>query len=296
MARPQPRAVLIDAMAYLFRAHYAMRPISAPDGTPVAALFGLGMTLQRLLKDRRPTHAAAVFDAGAQTFRNDLYPDYKANRGEPPEEMVPQFPLAPQLTRAMGLATYLQPGFEADDLLATLTARLHADGFEVTLVSGDKDLSQLVGPGVELYDLAKDTTFDEEAVLARFGVHPRQLVDYLGLTGDSVDNIPGVPGVGPVAATALLGEFEDLDSIYADLDRVRDLSIRGARSLATRLETHRQLAFLSRELATVEREVPLEFEAAELSYEGADPREIDDFAESWGLRRVAAQCPRRPVH
>jgi 5'-3' exonuclease len=285
--------VLIDAMAYLFRAHYSMRPITAPDGTPIAALFGMGMTLQKLLREKRPHRAAAIFDAGAQTFRNELYPDYKANRGDPPEEMVPQFPLAPQLTRAMGLATFMQKGFEADDLIATLTTKLVEAGHRVTLVSGDKDLSQLVGPGVHLYDLAKDTTLDEEGVVERMGVRAGQVVDYLALMGDSSDNIPGVPGVGKVAATALLGAFADLDEIYAGLDRVAQLPIRGAKSLARKLAENRELAYLSQELATVHRAVPLEFTLEELRFEGADPAILDPFAAEWGLRRVATQCPRR---
>ncbi len=285
--------LLIDATAYLFRGHFSMRPIPAPDGTPVAALFGLGMTLQKLLREHRPRRAAAVFDAGAKTFRNELYPDYKANRGDPPDELIPQFPLAPQMTQAMGLATFWERGYEADDLLATLSCRLRSAGHEVTIVSGDKDLTQLVEAGVQLYDLAKDTLLDEAGVVARLGVRAAQVPDYLGLVGDSSDNIPGVRGVGKVAAIGLLAAFEDLDALYAGLDRVPDLPLRGARGLAQKLDRDRDLAFLSRRLATVLREVPMPFDPAALDYSGADPRLLDDFAHRWGLGRVAAQCPKR---
>lgn len=284
---------LVDATAYLFRAHFSMRPIEAPDGTPVAALFGLGMTLQKFLRERQPAHVACVFDAGAHTFRNDLYPEYKANRGEPPEELVPQFPLAPQLTRAMGMATYLLEGFEADDLMATLSTRLRGEGHGVVLVSGDKDLAQLLEDGVELYDLARDRTWTAAEIPDRLGVRPDQVADLLALMGDSSDNIPGVPGVGRKGAGRLLAHFGTLEAIYERLDEVAELDLRGARSLQRKLLEHRALAELSRSLTEVRRDAPLEPSLDELLYEGADGSRLDSFAQRWGLGRVAAQVPRR---
>jgi DNA polymerase-1 len=288
-----PTAFLIDGMAYVFRAYYAMRPMQSPDGTPIHAVFGLGMTLQKLLNEREPTHIAACFDAGPQTFRNELFPAYKANRGEPPPDLVPQFDLCKELVARMGIATAMQPGFEADDLLATLTARLRRAGFAVVIVTGDKDLAQLLGPKVRIWDLAKDEEYGAQAVPERMGVHAAQVADLLALMGDSVDNIPGVRGVGAKAATALLASFADLDAIYSDLARVESLPLRGARALREKLEQQRELAYLSRELARVRNDAPCELQPEDLRYRGALGEELEPFAERWGLRRVAERVPRR---
>lgn len=287
-------AWLIDGSAYVFRSYYSMRPIEAPDGTPINAVFGLGMTLQRLLHEHAPQHVSVVFDAGRTTFRNELYPAYKANRGEPPEDLVPQFDLCPALTRAMGLHTLLLPGYEADDLLATLCEGLRAENFEVVVVSGDKDLTQLVGEGVELYDLAKGRHWSAAQVPEKMGVRADQVVDLLAIMGDASDNIPGVRGIGQKGALALLEAFGDLDGVFARLNEVEALPVRGAKSMRQKLEAGRELAYLSRELATVKRDVPLEWSCEDLRYQGADAKTLEAFAETWGLGRVAARIPHRP--
>lgn len=286
-------AYLIDATAYVFRSYYAMRPIAASDGTPVNAVFGLGMTLQKLLRDHTPALAACCFDAGSHTFRNDLYPDYKANRGAPPPDLAPQFDLCRELAARMGFATAVCPGFEADDLLATLAARLRADGHEVVIVSGDKDLAQLLAPGVRLYNLARDDWWDAAGVPRRLGVRADQVVDLLALTGDAVDNVPGVRGVGPKAAQALLAAFDDLASIYDDLDRVATLPVRGAKSLRGKLDRGREAAWLSRRLVELAADAPCDLARDDLRYAGADGAALDAFAQAWGLGRVAARTPRR---
>jgi DNA polymerase-1 len=286
-------AYLIDGMAYVFRSFYAMRAMAAPDGTPINAVFGLGMTLQKFLHDHRPELLACCFDAGARTFRNELYPDYKANRGEPPPELVPQFDICRELVRRMGITTVMCPGYEADDLLATLTGRLRDEGHDVVIVTGDKDLAQLLGPGVRIYNLARDEWWDDGGVPARMGVRASQVVDLLALTGDAVDNIPGVRGVGPKAATALLAEFPDLGAIYADLDRVEALPVRGAKGLRRKLEAGREQALLSRRLVELDRDAPCPCGSSELRYRGADAAELEAFAERWGLGRVAVRTPRR---
>jgi DNA polymerase-1 len=286
-------AYLIDTMAYVFRSFFGMRSMSAPDGTPINAVFGLGMTLQRFLKDHQPQMVACCFDAGAKTFRNELYPAYKANRGDPPEDLVPQFDLCRELVARMGFATVMTPGFEADDLIASLTARLRGRGHEVVIVSGDKDLAQLLEPGVRIYNLAKDDWWDAEGVPDRMGVKASQVIDYLALKGDAVDNIPGVRGVGPKAASALLAEFEDLAAIYADLDRVETLPVRGAKSLRQKLERDREIALLSRKLADLDRQAPCDLEIDDLRYSGANAGELETFAVKWGLGRVADRTPRR---
>ena len=285
-------AYLIDTMAYVFRSYYAMRSMSAPDGTPINAVFGLGMTLQKLLRDREPELAVCCFDAGAKTFRNDMYPDYKANRGEPPEDLIPQFDLCRELVARMGFAVAMTPGFEADDLIATLTTRLRGEGHEVVIVTGDKDLAQLLAPGVRIWNLAKNDWLSEERVPDKLGVRADQVTDLLALTGDAVDNIPGVRGVGPKAATALLDAFDDLGAIYDDLDRVETLPVRGAKGLRKKLEAGREEAMLSRRLIRLDREAPCEMGFDDMRYRGAPSAELDAFAETWGLRRVADKTPR----
>jgi DNA polymerase-1 len=286
-------AYLIDGMAYVFRSYYAMRSMAAPDGTPINAVFGLGMTLQKFLAEQQPDYVACCFDAGSHTFRTDMFPEYKANRGAPPEDLVPQFDICRELVEKMGIACSTCPGYEADDILATLTRRLRTDGYEVVIVSGDKDLAQLLEPGVKMYNLAKDDWLDADRVPEKMGVRADQILDFLALTGDSIDNIPGVRGVGPKAATALLAEFEDLASIYADLDRVETLPVRGAKGLRKKLEAGRESAALSRRLVELEFEAPCDLCAEDIRYRGALSDEIEAFAEQWGLGRVAARVPRR---
>lgn len=280
-------------MAYVFRSFFSMRSMSAPDGTPINAVFGLGMTLQRLLREQKPELLACCFDAGAKTFRNEMFPDYKANRAAPPEELIPQFDLCRELVSRMGIATVTTPGFEADDLIATLTGRLLADGCRVVIVTGDKDLSQLIEPRVQVYDLAKDDWWDEARVPLKMGVPAAQVADLLALTGDAADNIPGVRGVGPKAATALLAEFGSLEAVYADLDRVAGLPIRGAKGLRKKLEDGRDKALLSRRLVELECQAPCDLSTDDLCYLGADSDSLEDFATTWGLGRVADRVPRR---
>lgn len=286
---------LIDTMAYVFRSFFGMRSMSAPDGTPINAVFGLGMTLQKLLADHQPKMAACCFDAGSKTFRNDLFPDYKANRGAPPEELVPQFDLCRELVEHMGFPVAINPGYEADDLIASLTVQLREAGHEVVIVTGDKDLAQLLEPGVRIYNLAKDQWWDAAGVPERMGVRADQIVDYLALTGDAVDNIPGVRGVGPKAATALLAEFDTLEAIYLDLERVESLSVRGAKSLRAKLENDRESALLSRKLVELDRKAPCGLELESLTYTGAQTVLFDEFATRWGLGRVARLTPGAPV-
>jgi DNA polymerase-1 len=267
--------------------------MAAPDGTPVNAVFGLGLTLQKFLAEHRPGLLACCFDAGARTFRNDIFPDYKANRGAPPPDLVPQFDLCRELVGSMGIATLTCPGYEADDVIATLCGRLRAAGCEVVIVSGDKDLAQLLAPGVRIYNLARDEWWDEAGVPARLGVSAAQVADLLALAGDAADNIPGVRGVGPKAAAALLAEFADLAAIYADLDRVAALPVRGAKGLRAKLEAGREAALLSRRLVELDAAVPCAVSLDDLRYRGADGTQLEAFAGRWGLRRVAERVPRR---
>lgn len=285
-------AYLIDGMAYVFRSFFAMRSMSAPDGTPINAVFGLGLTLQKFLNEKQPELLVCCFDAGAQTFRNQIFAEYKANRAAPPEELVPQFDLCRELVEKMGIATAICPGYEADDLLATLTARLLAAGHEVVIVTGDKDMAQLLAPGVRIFNLARDDWWTAASMPARMGIRADQVGDYLALTGDAADNIPGVRGVGPKAACALLEAFGSLDGIYADLARVDSLPVRGAKGLRQKLEAGRTSALMSRHLVSLETQVPCDLTVEAMIYRGAESEALDEFAERWGLGRVASKVPR----
>ncbi len=252
---PSPDAVhLIDGTALLFRAYFSPRlTMVAPDGTQVGAVLGMTQAITRYLTQRRATRAAIVFDAGPRTFRNDIDPAYKANRGDPPDDLVPQFDLARAAVRALGLRDLAVLGYEADDLLATLVDRLAEDR---VLVSGDKDLIQLLGPGVVIADDRDEGWVDVDGAIAKHGVHPSLWTSFQALCGDAVDNVPGVPGVGAKTAAALVGALGDLGSIYDRLDEVASLPIRGAKGLADKLRLHRDAAERSLRLVTLHRAVP----------------------------------------
>lgn len=213
MASETDRVVLVDGSGFIFRAFYAIPPMSSPDGTPVNAVYGFTNMLSRLLKEHDDRPIAVIFDAARKTFRNDIYPEYKAHRPPPPEDLRPQFELIRQATEAFGVPAIELEGWEADDLLATY-ARLSVDqGKECTIISSDKDLMQLVRPGVMLKDPLKQKLIGEEEVRAKFGVPPTQVVDVQALMGDATDNVPGVPGIGPKGAAQLVQEYGSLEAI-----------------------------------------------------------------------------------
>ncbi|HZD54345.1 MAG TPA: 5'-3' exonuclease H3TH domain-containing protein [Woeseiaceae bacterium] len=249
---------LIDASVYVFRAWHSMPPdLVDGDGNPVNALYGYCRFLGDFLEQVRPEHAAVLFDESLTTsFRNRLYPGYKANRERPPEELKRQFRLCRRFTRAIGVMECAHPTFEADDLIGTLVVEARASGMPSTVVSRDKDLAQLIGPEDVFWDFAGKGRLTYAEIPGVFGVRPEQIADFLALAGDGVDNIPGVPGVGRKTAAALLGHFGSLDAIYANLDRVCDVDCRGAKTLAGKLEAHREAALLSRSLTAIACDVP----------------------------------------
>jgi DNA polymerase-1 len=255
---------VLDGTAALFRAYYAMEKLTAPDGREVGAVIGLSHSLVRLLRVIRPTHIVSVFDAGAVTFRNDLYPDYKANRGDPPQDLVHQFDLALDVVQALGVRGFRIPGYEADDLMATLAERGRKAGITTVLITPDKDVCQLVGPRVEVMDPKTLERRGPEEVRQRFGVDPGQLADLLALSGDSTDNIPGVSGVGAKTARALVQAFGGLDGIYENLEGVDKLKIRGSAKLAAKLLAEREAVYLYRDLVRLQTEAPLSREAMTL--------------------------------
>lgn len=252
MKTTSKKIYLIDVSSLFFRAFYAIRPLSTPNGTPVNAVYGLLSMLVKLLKSEKPEYAAVCYDRKEPSFRKDLYEDYKANRTEMPEELVAQIPYLKKLVECLGIPTLEVPKFEADDLIGTLTRVGLENKAEVVIVSGDKDFAQLVQPGVVLYDTMKDSRMDEAGVLEKWGVKPDQFQDYLAIVGDTSDNIPGVMGLGPKGAQKLLSDYGTLEKIY---ENIEDVKPAGAQE---KLKKSRDMAFLSKKLVAIEQHVPVD--------------------------------------
>ncbi len=270
--------------------------MSAPDGTPTNAAYGFANTLIRYLGEREPDHLACCFDFALTSFRNERFPAYKISRGtEAPPDLEPQFALCRRAAEALGIAVHEREGYEADDVIATLSEQLVEEGARVVVVSADKDLAQLVREdgAVVVHDLARDRTLDAAAVRERFGVSPERVPDWLGLVGDAVDDLPGVPGFGPKSAAAALGAFGALEALPTDPDAWAGAPVRGARRLAGRFLEHRERALEMRELATVVRDVPgLRVRAAELRWKGADRPRFEALCRELGWGRIATRVPR----
>ena len=289
-----PTIYLVDASPYIFRAFFSIpSSMVSPAGKPVGAVYGFAGFLIRLISEEQPSHLALAFDRSLSTsFRNEIYPDYKAQRELPPPELVAQLAASEELAESFGAATFADERYEADDLIATLCHQLTAQGCRVVVVTSDKDLAQLVDEQVTLYDFAKGVRFDSAAVVEKFGVRPAQIADYLGLAGDSVDNIPGVRGVGAKTAVALLRRFASIEELYGNLEAVADLPLRGARTLASKLEAGRELAVLSKRLATVATDAPASADLGRLALAGADPAKVDPLFARLGFGRLRERIPR----
>ena len=225
LASKAERLILVDGSGYIFRAYHALPPMARADGTPVNAVYGFSNMLMKLmddLLDKNETELIAViFDAGRVTFRNDIYPEYKANRDETPEDLIPQFDLIRDATRAFNVAAVQMKGFEADDLIATYARMGKEQGLKVTVVSADKDLMQLVDDDIEMLDPMKQRIIGPEQVIEKFGVLPEKVIDVQALAGDSSDNVPGVPGIGVKTAALLLGEYGDLETLLAHAEEIK---------------------------------------------------------------------------
>jgi 5'-3' exonuclease len=276
---------LVDASPYIFRAYFSI-PLSFtnPVGEQINAVYGFAHFLRRLQEVEEVTHLALAFDRSLNTsFRNEIYPPYKAQRDLPPPELVAQLDACQRLGEALGAATFADDRYEADDLIATLCRRFASAGHRIVVVSNDKDLAQLVTEQVTFFDFARDEHHDPASVAEKFGVRPAQITDYLGLAGDSVDNIPGVRGVGKKTAEALLAAYDDLEAIYEHLEEIPSLAIRGARSLRGKLEEHREMAFLSKELATLAFDAPAQATLSDLKFLGPQEGLLDPLVKELGF-------------
>lgn len=255
MAEP-PHLTLIDGSGFIFRAYHRLPPLTDPEGTPVGAVYGFTAMLWQLIEEARKSpeddYLAVVLDAAKKSFRMDLYPEYKANRPDPPEDLVPQFPLIRDAVRALGVPCIERQEYEADDLIASYAERAMAGGFKVTIISSDKDLMQLVRPGLRLRDTMQNRWFDEAAVEEKWGVPPTQLAEVLALMGDSVDNVPGVPGVGPKTAADLVRRFGDVEGVLATAAELKQPKLR------ENLLAHADAVRLSRQLVELKRDLALD--------------------------------------
>lgn len=276
---------LIDASAYIFRAYHALPPLTrSSDGMPVGAVSGFCNMLFKLLEDLkgpdRPTHFACVFDKSSYTFRNDLYPDYKANRDEPPEDLRPQFPLVRQAALAFHTHALEMEGYEADDLIATYAKEAEEKGARVTIVSSDKDLMQLVSERVAMLDTMKNKTIGVEAVHEKFGVGPDKVVDIQALAGDSVDNVPGAPGIGVKTAATLINEYGDVETLLARAEEIKQPKRRQT------LIDHADQVRISKALVTLKDDVLLETPLEELAVADPDPKTLIPFLEEMEFRTI----------
>ena len=283
---------LIDGSAFIFRAYHALPPLTRKsDGLPVGAVSGFCNMLNRYIEDNdgpdAPTHLAVIFDHSGFSFRNNIYDGYKANRPPAPEDLVPQFPLTREATKAFNIACEEMEGFEADDMIATLAFRARDAGGRVTIISSDKDLMQLVGNGIEMYDAMKNKRIDREGVFEKFGVYPDRVIDVQALAGDSVDNVPGAPGIGIKTAATLINEFGDLDELLRRSDEIKQPKRRQA------LIDNEEQIKISRELVTLDCHTPLKFELDDLEFSAPVPEKLLDFLTKMEFRTLTKRIAQK---
>ena len=270
---------LIDISSFIFRAYYAIRPLSAKDGTPVNAVFGVISMMQKLIQTHKPDHLIVCYDRPDKGFRHEIFPEYKANRSEPPEDLVPQFELINEFIRTYPIKGVDKKGYEADDVIASLVEKYKNEkDMSIYIVSSDKDLMQLVGENVFMYDTMKDKTLKTEDVKAKFGVLPERVVDVQSLCGDASDNIPGVLGVGPKTASKLINDHGDLEGVLANIDKIKG-------KLAEKLEAGKKNALLSKKLVTLVRDLDLELDWDTMGLQEPQEQELNEFYTKLGFKR-----------
>jgi DNA polymerase-1 len=276
---------LIDASVFVFRAWFSIPDsMTDPKGQPVNAAYGFAGFLGEFLRRTRPAHVAVAFDESLTTsFRNEIFPAYKANRELPPPELERQFGFCREIARLLGMAEFADPGYEADDIIGTICTRMRGLGKASVIVTRDKDLAQLLRPGDRFWNYVDERKFGYEDVADHFGAVPERMADYQALMGDKVDNIPGVPGVGAKTAAALMQKFDSLEHLFGSLDAVADLPIRGARGLAKRLSEHRDAAFLARRLTRIATDMPLDVDEPGLARRPPDLRGLGQLYARLGF-------------
>ncbi len=279
MARPR-HVYLIDGSGFIFRAYHAMPPLTRPDGTPVGAVLGFTNMLLKLRQDTDADHIAVVFDVARKTFRNRIYPEYKAHRPEPPEDLIPQFALVREATDAFSICRIEQEDFEADDLIATYAREAVKEGARVTIVSSDKDLMQLVNDKVELWDPMRERPIRAAEVKEKFGVGPDKVIDVQALCGDSTDNVPGVPGIGVKTAAELINQYGDLETLLKKAGEIKQPKRRQT------LLDHAEDARVSKKLVTLDDRVTLPRKLAELEAKPIDPERLAAFLRAQNFKSL----------
>jgi len=286
----------IDASYFIFRAYYSMpSDMVDSDGNATHALYGFARFLSDLVEQVRPERIGVAFDTSLRSetsFRNRIYPAYKANRESPPQDLARQFAFCREFCRHLGLAEFAHDEYEADDIIGTLASRARAAGLQSVLVTRDKDLSQLVRDGDVFWDYTCNARYHYHDIGPRFGVVPERIADFLALTGDSVDNIPGVPGIGKKTAGELFQVFATLDELYAGIDTVAQLKIRGAAGIAAKLRAHKEAAYFARRLTGIVCDIPLQASLDDLKPRAPDTAMLERFFDTHGfgrLLRVQAQ-------
>lgn len=290
-----PVLYLVDASVFIFRAYYSV-PVEFVDreGNPVNAVHGFARFLGDLLQRESPARIAVAFDESLeQSYRNELYPPYKANRDPAPVELKRQFGLCREVVRAFGVADFGSSRYEADDIIGTFATRARAADVPVTIVSRDKDLTQLVGAHDTYWDAVADVRYGYDDIEERFGVRPERMADFLALMGDAVDNIPGVPGVGRKTAATLLKHYDTLPGVYDNLPAIPKLKFRNATFVAQTLAEHREAAFLSRQLTGIACDMPLDATLDDLQSRAPDLAAVDEMYERLGFGRLMREQARR---
>jgi len=280
---------LVDLSGYVFRAYHAVAPLSSPTGEPTGAVFGTVNMLERLVRQRQPALLAVAMDSRTPTFRKDLYPEYKANRPPPPEDLIVQLGRVAQVVDALGIPVLQLDGVEADDLIATAVAEARAHSLRTVIVSADKDLMQLVGDDALMWDTMRDRVVGPAEVQQRFGIEPSQMRDLLALMGDSSDNVPGVPSVGPKTARDLLAQFQTLERVFEHLGEIK------RKKLQDTLEANRDQAFLSQRLVTLKADCPISFELDTLRFGGRDLGKLRGLYRELGFFRLLERLDSKPV-
>jgi len=280
---------VVDLTGYVFRAYHALPPMSTRSGEPTHAVYGVTQMLLALVQTRRPALLAVALDSPGRSFRKDIFEGYKATRKAHPPDLDAQIDRLGEVVDAYAIPVFREDGIEADDLIATVAVQARAAGLEVVVVSADKDLLQLVGDGVIMYDTMREKVYGVPETVEKMGVRPDQVVDYLALTGDSSDNVPGVPSVGPKTAAKLLGEYENLDSIYDSVDEIKRKGTR------TKLIEHRDDAFMSRRLVDLRRDCAIDFDVESLRYGGADTERLRELFTRLEMHKLLSQLAPEPV-
>src|SRR5215207_5133860 len=292
MPDPQPHLYLVDGSSYIFRAYHRLPPLTNRHGIPAGAVYGFTTMLWKLINELHhaegPTHLAVILDASSKTFRNDMYDQYKAHRPPPPEDLVPQFPLIRHAVRAFSVPCIEELGLEADDIIACYAEAALAAGWKVTIVSSDKDLMQLIRPGLDLLDTMQNRRIGREHVVEKFGVEPEALGDVLALMGDSVDNVPGVPGIGPKTASELIRQFGDLETVLASTAEIKKPKLKQS------LIDHADNARLSRELVRLVCDAPLPEPLEDLALKGIPPDPLREFLAEQGFKSLLARLDGGP--